>query len=87
MGCKRLTKWWYLQDEHEQHHRAVAVKGLQNGGIYKVAYPLDVLIHAVKGLQNGGIYKPSHPSRHLLLAVKGLQNGGNYKGRFYATLL
>ena len=35
-GCKRLTKWWYLQDIPAQLFQELAVKGLQNGGIYKM---------------------------------------------------
>ena len=34
-----------------------AVKGLQNGGIYKVCHTWKQMWKAVKGLQNGSIYK------------------------------
>ena len=36
LRCKRLTKWWYLQVRADDEHHPAAVKGLQNGGIYKI---------------------------------------------------
>ena len=36
---------------------SAAVKGLQNGGIYKCVRLVAVALNAVKGLQNGGNYK------------------------------
>ena len=61
MGCKRLTKWWYLQARTGQDEQAGAVKGLQNGGIYKTEPEATEAATAVKGLQNGGIYKAWTP--------------------------
>ena len=42
---------------YEQSFNRRAVKGLQNGGIYKDSMMQSTVNHAVKGLQNGGIYK------------------------------
>ena len=79
MGCKRLTKWWYLQATLSIGTVKTAVKGLQNGGIYKVGEVDAQAKQAVKGSQNGGIYKTADHSRAESDAVKGLQNGGIYK--------
>ncbi len=57
MGCKRLTKWWYLQGPGRPCNGGSAVKGLQNGGIYKYISGEFEVTDAVKGLQNGGNYK------------------------------
>ena len=74
MGCKRLTKWWYLQAIPQLASSRVAVKGLQNGGIYKDKMMKIGMETAVKGLQNGGIYKANWKALPLSTAVKGLQN-------------
>ena len=46
----------------EERKKMSAVKGLQNGGIYKGLTVGIVGAVAVKGLQNGGIYKACPPS-------------------------
>lgn len=53
MGCKRLTKWWYLQGPTGDRRAEEAANGLQNGGIYKVVERLYGPPDAVIGLQNG----------------------------------
>ena len=51
VGCKRLAKWWYLQGIKQQLDSTTAVKGLQNGGIYKDRRLSKKQEGAVKGLQ------------------------------------
>ena len=52
--------------------RAVgAVKGLQNGGIYKTVRLAELSWQAVRGLQSGGIYKYMLRVLRRRWAVKG----------------
>ena len=53
-----------------------AVKGLQNGGIYKTTDNGVAKWKAVKGLQNGGVYKAGRTSQNRRSAVASIQNGG-----------
>ena len=67
--CKRLTKWWYLQGLPVVNCPKCAVKGLQNGGIYKTPVGDALAASAVKGLKCGGIYKLIFHSLLIGLAV------------------